>query len=410
MPDVIELLDTVDLAVARASGVVSDEVVDRASLRTDQLRKRRGFQGKTLVLALAGGTGTGKSSLLNAIAGSAVASVSSLRPHTDRPLAWIPAPRSPGLEELLDDLGITDRVSQSRRPGLALIDLPDMDSVAAWHRRTVEDLLPRVDGVVWVFDPAKYRDPTLHAGFLRPMAEYRDQFVFVLNKVDTLTASGREAVAADLRTALEDDGYHDPLLFTTAAAPVSGSPSGVDELESYLGGQMDLKRVAVGKWLIDLSRELRALGDEAGVWAGASIDFNERWLRDRNAAAVGVVPGFGSGSRSDAVCRIEDLIAMVAVEVGPLVGDRIRDRFPEGTVEEVLEAAARESQRRAGEVRRKKKALEAAVEAAAVVLDTEIGEPIRDLLGDRAAFGATLLEAAVGAAELRVELAGATAG
>ncbi len=409
MRDVVELLDAVDLAVARASGVLSDEFVAKATERTQELRKRSGFQGQTLVLALAGGTGTGKSSVLNAIAGDSVASVSSLRPHTDHPLAWIPHSWGLGLEGLLDDLGITDRVAQDAFPGLALIDLPDIDSVAEWHRRTVEDLIPRVDGVVWVFDPAKYRDPTLHFGFLRPLAEYRDQFVFVLNKVDTLAPSARDAVAVDLRAALEDDGYSDPRVFSIAAAPVTGPPDGVAALKSFLTEQMDVRRVALGKWLIDISRELRGLADEAGVWSGASVDFRERWHRDRDGAAAGILPGGSVGSRSDAACRLEDLVAMVAVEVGPLIGARITERFPEGSVEEVLEVAALEAKNAAAKVRRRRKALEAAKAAAGTVLEKEVGEPLRDLLSDRARFGATLVNAAVGAAEIRVDHLGPVA-
>ena len=403
--DVVELLDAIDRTAAAAVGVVSEESATRAASRAAELRRRRGFQGQTLVLALAGGTGTGKSSLLNAIAGEQVASVSRLRPHTQRPLAWLPEQRGPGLDELLDVLAIPDRVSQARWPGLALIDLPDMDSVAEQHRRVVEDLIPRVDGVVWVFDPSKYGDPVLHEGFLEPLAEYQDQFVFVLNKVDTLDAEQRTTVTGEVRKRLEGDGYDNPRVFLTAAAPVSGAAEGVQELQDYLAERLDSKRTALAKWLIDVSRELRGLGNEAGVWHGATVELQDRWKRDRDAAAAGVLPGRGPGSRSEAVCRLEDLVAMVAVEVGPLVGDSIRGRFPEGSVESALDAAADEAARAAASTRRKRRRADSAMESARAVLDDRIGRPLRAALDGRARFGATLVEAALGVAAAEAELA-----
>lgn len=403
--DVVELLDAVDRAVAAAVGVVSEESAARAAARAAELRRRRGFQGQTLVLAIAGGTGTGKSSLLNAIAREPVASVSRIRPHTDRPLAWVPAGPSPGLDDLFGDLGIMDSVPQTRWPDLALIDLPDMDSIADQHRRTVEDLIPRVDGVMWVLDPSKYGDPTLHSGFLRPLEEYRDQFVFVLNKIDTLGPSQRATVAEDVRRRLVADGYPDPHLFLTAVAPTTGVTEGLSELEAYLATLLETKRTAVSKWLIDIGRELRALGEEAGVWAGASVDLHARWTRDRDAAVAGILPGRGPGSRSDALCRLEDLVAMVAVEVGPRIGSTIRDRFPEGAVETVLDAAARDAAQAAAGTRRKRRSTEAAMNAARAELDQQIGDPLRVVLGGRARFGATLAEAGVGVAEVEAELA-----
>ena len=56
----------------------------------DALR-RVGFPGDAYVLALVGGTGVGKSSLLNALAGTSVSRASVRRPTTSHPIAWIPA-------------------------------------------------------------------------------------------------------------------------------------------------------------------------------------------------------------------------------------------------------------------------------------------------------------------------------
>lgn len=399
MADLVAVLDAVDRAVAEISAIAPKEASARAHDRLGELRQRRGFHGDTLVLALAGGTGVGKSSLLNALAGRPVASVSSLRPHTDRPLAWVPPRLGGALDDLFMSMGISTLVTQDRGTGFALIDLPDMDSVAEQHRRTVEDLIPRIDGVVWVLDPVKYHDPSLHSGFLQPLSEYRDHFHFVLNKVDVLDARGREHVLEDVRRVLEGAGYPSPVIHAVAAAPAMGAPEGISLLRSHLAQLASVKRLAVRKWLIDISRELRDLGRGTGIWNGASVGFRERWERDRDSAVAGVMPGKGPGSRSDAVCRLEDLIAMIAVEVGAPTGGPIRDRFPEGSVDAALESAAKAAVEAAGETKRKRKSAEAATTAATAVVESELGAPLRGLLDDRARVGAVLAEAVLAVTE-----------
>ena len=404
MPDLLEVLDAVDRVAAASVGLVAESSSARAAARAGELRSRRGFQGQTLVFALAGGTGTGKSSLLNALAEAPVASVSAIRPHTDRPLAWIPTARGPALDDLLGSLGITEVATQSHRPGLALLDLPDMDSVAAWHRRTVEKLIPAVDGVLWVFDPVKYRDPTLHDGFLEPLSEYRDHFTFVLNKIDLMGGEARRSVGDDFRRALVDAGYDDPVTFLTSAAPGMGAPEGISALHTYLESRIAIKRVAVRKWMIDLGRELRRIADDAGLWKGASLDLPGRWRRDRDAAVAGIRPGKGSGSRSDAVCRLEDLIAMIAVEVGPRAGDPIRTRFPEGSIETVIDRAASAAEAAGRATKRKRRSAEAAASAAIGVLDRGIGWPLQRLFDGRARLGALLAEAGVALTRAKEDL------
>ena len=244
MRDLVELVEAVDLVVGRARGVIDPDLHLDVIEQANSLRNRRGFFGESLVLAIAGGTGSGKSSLLNAIAGAPVASVSHLRPHTDEPLAWLPDDAEPGLRLLIDDMEISRRVTQGRMPGLALIDLPDMDSIADWHRHTVEDLLPKVDGVIWLFDPEKYHDRVLHADFLSHLAMYRDQFIFVLNKVDRIPEDEVDKVLAHLSQILAGDGYGSAAPFAVAADPEQGLRAGSRSLRC--ASQRTARRQAVG--------------------------------------------------------------------------------------------------------------------------------------------------------------------
>jgi putative ribosome biogenesis GTPase RsgA len=67
--DLARALSALAEAVEAASGIVSAEDLAPISQIADAAHKRHGFLGDTVVVALAGGTGSGKSSLLNALAG-----------------------------------------------------------------------------------------------------------------------------------------------------------------------------------------------------------------------------------------------------------------------------------------------------------------------------------------------------
>ena len=64
----------------------------RATLapRVEELRERMGQQDDVLVVALVGGSGVGKSTLLNALAGDTLAKMSEYRPCTTHPTVYHP--------------------------------------------------------------------------------------------------------------------------------------------------------------------------------------------------------------------------------------------------------------------------------------------------------------------------------
>ncbi|MDH3194228.1 MAG: 50S ribosome-binding GTPase, partial [Acidimicrobiia bacterium] len=97
MSDIARLLDLLDEAVGQAAASVGQEPVASCAELARSARKRVGYLGSSVVVALAGGTGSGKSSLLNAIAGEYVAEVAAIRPTTSEPLAWLPQMPEPGV-------------------------------------------------------------------------------------------------------------------------------------------------------------------------------------------------------------------------------------------------------------------------------------------------------------------------
>jgi 50S ribosome-binding GTPase len=231
-------------------------------------RTRLGFPGTAFVLALAGGTGAGKSSLLNALAGREVSRPGPTRPVTDEPVAWVPADGAAELGPLLRWVGV-DKVVGHHDPrftDLCLLDLPDYDSVERRHRATVDQVLPRVDAVCWVLDPEKYNDRVLHEDYLQPLAHHADRAVFVVNRRDVI--GGPQQVAAlttDLRRTLEADGIHGRPVFVVSADPPDGAdPGELEELRAWLSERLQAKAVVTER----LAAESRQRGVELARLAG----------------------------------------------------------------------------------------------------------------------------------------------
>lgn len=294
MADAGRLLDLFDRVVAAAAGAAPPETVEEAALVGRRARARRGYLGETLVVALAGGTGSGKSSLVNALAGEEVAPTGPLRPTTDRPLAWIPANPEPGLVRLLDDIGVEDRVGQDRLPWLAVIDLPDVDSTSFGHRAMVERLLPHIDAVVWVVDPEKYQDRVLHR-YLRETVEHAARFRFVLNQRDRIDPADLPAMLDDFAATLRADGIADPVIVATAADPFDGPPDGVEGLVEALSALGDAKEVVTAKLTTDLDGAVARLAAAAGLGGGAPTGFDRRWEHVVGRASVAAAGGLVDG-------------------------------------------------------------------------------------------------------------------
>jgi energy-coupling factor transporter ATP-binding protein EcfA2 len=159
------------------------------SLREDAekiSRKLRSLQESFLTIGLLGGTGVGKSTLMNALAGAEIASASHRRPHTDRVLIYSHEeagvlPSLPG-EDLPWTL-IPHRSDTIRQ--VLLCDLPDFDSLLGEHRERVIEFLEHLDLLVWVTSPEKYGDGRFYE-FLSQVPKAEKNFIFVLNKTDLL--------------------------------------------------------------------------------------------------------------------------------------------------------------------------------------------------------------------------------
>ncbi|MER6522790.1 GTPase [Streptomyces sp. NPDC001553] len=264
----------------------------------DEAAARRGLSAQHTVVAIAGATGSGKSTLFNSLAGVQISETGLRRPTTAAPIAcsW-----SDGAAGLLDRLEIPGRLRRRPREtseaealrGMVLVDLPDLDSAVGAHRDHVDRVLALVDAVVWVVDPEKYADAVLHEKYLRPLAGHAEVTFVVLNQVDRLPGESADLVLDDLRRLLDDDGialgeHGEPGATVLGLSALTGE--GVGELRELLGQFTQEKGAATRRISADVDRaalRLRPLyvadghpGPEIGEVARAEFE-------DRLAEAVG---------------------------------------------------------------------------------------------------------------------------
>jgi GTP-binding protein EngB required for normal cell division len=330
-------LDLLEGAANAVRAIGLDEPADAAEAVARRARERVGFPGGTYVLALAGGTGVGKSSLLNALAGNTVSAVSAVRPTTDEPLAWVSEDRRQELAGLLAWLGVRHTAShaESALRGVAILDLPDVDSVRTEHRARVDELLPRIDSIAWVVDPEKYDDERLHA-YLRTLNAHADRLRFVLNKADRLTDAQRPALIGDLRRRLADSGLSDARIHVTSAT----SGEGVEDLRAALAADADAKALVAAKVATDAREAHADLARSVGVDAESGYEplladaRREASLREAVDAALLIVdpPGVSRQVQAAVLYRARrsggSLLGRAVALLGVMTGQGRRDADP----------------------------------------------------------------------------------
>jgi hypothetical protein len=242
--------------------------------------------GDATVVALAGSTGSGKSSLFNAVVGVQVSPPGVRRPTTGTAHAAVWS-ATQDRAALLDWLGAPRRhlVTSPARTldGLVLLDLPDHDSTAVEHRLEVDRLVELVDVLVWVLDPQKYADAAVHDTYLRPYASHADVLVVVLNQVDRLDPAARAACLADLRGLLDREGLAAvPLLAVSAR-----TGTGIAELRGELERRVSARRAASERLAADARSVARGLVRGSGTAHEVGAQ-ERRALVDALADAAGV--------------------------------------------------------------------------------------------------------------------------
>ncbi|PID61072.1 MAG: hypothetical protein CSB44_08370 [Gammaproteobacteria bacterium] len=184
---------------------------------------------RPLVAGLFGGTGVGKSTLLNRLAREPVARASAERP-TSRDIT-VYVHRSVNVDRLPEELPLARmRTSLHQRAeyrNVLWVDMPDFDSIESSHRELVDLWLPHLDVVLYVVSPDRYRDDR---GW-RLLLEHgnRHAWLFVFNHWDR----GHPEQIDDFRQLLRSAGLDDPMIFRCDNAE-TGRDDDFAELENTL--------------------------------------------------------------------------------------------------------------------------------------------------------------------------------
>lgn len=265
----IQAIDTsiANIRAAIETGRDSFEMyqIDRAEADIKKVQTRLGAGKGLTVAALAGGTGSGKSSLFNALTGLEFADAGDIRPMTEEAAACV---WNADASELLDLLHVRParRIAHesllidtdANFDGLVLLDLPDHDSIELGHSVLVDTILPMVDVFIWVLDPQKYADHLIHDAYLAQMRRRKDYMIVVLNQIDTVVPDKREALLNDVRAKLDADGLTDVPLYAVSATKKEGLEAVYDELKQAIA--TTCANVATAEAELDAIRGRLAVG------------------------------------------------------------------------------------------------------------------------------------------------------
>jgi hypothetical protein len=299
------------------SGGFSADLLRDAQELEERAGERLRLSAGHTVVALAGGTGSGKSALFNRLAGHDFSAVGVTRPVTREPHACVWGASGSG--PLLEWLGVPRRFRHGRGSaldggeaamhGLILLDLPDHDSVVKGDSNQVDRLVGMADLMVWVVDPQKYADAAVHRRYLVPLAGHAEVIAVVLNQSDLLTAAEIEDCAGDLRRLLDSEGLHEAAVLVTSA--VTGA--GLDQLRKLLIGAVSERTATSAR----ISADVDGIAEQFAPYATERADGNglaggrdPRALDADAVELVGRMPPGGEDQLTDAFSRASGVAAV----------------------------------------------------------------------------------------------------
>lgn len=333
----------------------------------DYLRPRARDAGAPLVVVVLGSTGSGKSSLFNALAGRDVSPSGILRPTTRRPVAL--AHPDDADAELLPGLAERDALELVLDPaigrGLVLVDAPDFDSVELANRALAVELLEAADLVIFVTTATRYADEVPWT-ILERARQRGVPLLAVLNRLPP-DAQDADAIVADhakmlQRGQLSDSGAFGALevvpvaegalepgrdaLAADAVAPIRDALARLTADET---ARRELARRSLAAALAGLPAAVEEVArevDEEQAAAAALLDIAERAYRERRLA-LGEELGRGTFLRAEVLRQWQDFVGagqvarILAQGIGRVVAS-VRSLFqpgPPAPAIEVREAA-----------------------------------------------------------------------
>lgn len=247
--DVERLLDHVASGrpIPLRPGPAIDDLRREAERARDCLEE---LHQKRITVGILGGTGVGKSTLLNALAKAPISRPGDRRPTTDRAVVY--RHRDFELPDWLDPGDLADPVpphDADELRGVILLDLPDIDSLRGDHRLRVHRILPHLDLLIVMASVDKYGDEALYDE-VRALPQARVNRIYLLNAVDRLPAAERDPVLRDFAAKLRAHAgveSDEPLAISALVALRAGNGDGglapLRKTFERLGGETERRRV-----------------------------------------------------------------------------------------------------------------------------------------------------------------------
>ncbi len=169
-----------------------------STLLRDYLIARLGDMDGPLLVAVFGPTGSGKSTIVNALAGRQVSPAGVIRPTTRAPVVWCRR----GLADRYRDRAFEGAtVVEDEHPllrSLTIVDTPDLDSYAEENRLRAERILAVADAGVFVTTPQRYAD-AVPWEVMRRLSDRGMPITFVMNRLSRRSSGSLADYAAVLR-------------------------------------------------------------------------------------------------------------------------------------------------------------------------------------------------------------------
>ena len=189
---------------------------------------------RPLLLAILGGTGTGKSTLVNGLVGAELSATSFRRTFTNGPVAIAGRAEAIPAGWLGIDVHVAEREAVPVRgeagrlvlvpcdhpltARVSLIDTPDLDGDQPSHYAVADLVFRWADAVLFVVTPEKYQ-MTEWPGYARLARRYRLPAIFVMNKCEN------SAVVEDFRDQLDERGWAGARVFAVPRDDAAYEPS-----------------------------------------------------------------------------------------------------------------------------------------------------------------------------------------
>lgn len=314
----------------------------------DHVTPRLASLDAPLLVVIGGSTGAGKSTLVNALVGAPVSRSGAIRPTTRRPVLlhhpqdepWFTGTRilpglarvhggaaadseAPGPQDTTGDVDPATSLElhgEERIPqGLALLDAPDIDSVAAGNRELARQLLRAADLWLFVTTANRYAD-AVPWEVLRTAAERDVTVDVVMNRIPDREGVSEE-LAADLTAMLERQGVEVERLFLVPETDIDEAgmlpPGVIGELAEHftsLAADGEQRRRIARRTLAGAVDGLAASAGELAAHA-AEQDAERQRLRDEATGAydgsrerIDAALGDGSLLRGEVLARWQDVV------------------------------------------------------------------------------------------------------